>query len=387
MSIRPFQIAVLDEALEDLHRRLRGVRWPVTMPGTAWSEGTDLDFLQRLVSRWRDTFDWRASETRLNQLPHFMADVEGEPIHFIHQRGVGPDPMPLVLTHGWPGSFLEMEAVIPMLTDPARFGGDPRDAFHVVVPSLPGYAFSPAPQSPGMGPLAIAHRWASLMRSLGYERFVAQGGDWGASVSMWLADQYPERVAGLHLNFIPVTYQPVIDDTQPPLTAEENAYQRNFAEWAEREGAYARIQRTKPQTLAFALADSPVGLAAWIAEKFVGWSDCDGELERAIALDTLLENISMYWFTGSIGSSFRLYLESHRRPLRFAAGHRVVPPVGVAHFAGELPMPPRSYVQRVFDVRRWTRHPHGGHFAALEVPEAFAADLRKFSSDFDIRKR
>ena len=273
MDIQAFRIAIGDDALRDLHERLTRVRWPRTLAGTRWTEGTDAEFMERLVTHWRDRFDWRTHEARLNTLPQFMATVDDQAIHFVHQRGTGPDPFPLVLTHGWPGSFVEMEAILPLLADPARHGGDANDAFHVVVPSLPGYGFSPAPLKPGMGPFKVATLWAGLMQGLGYGRYGAQGGDWGASVSTWLAFQRPECVAGLHLNYVPGSFRPPRGSDAAPYSVQEEAFRKQARAWTDAEGAYGRIQGTKPQTLAFGLNDSPAGLAAWIAEKFQSWSD------------------------------------------------------------------------------------------------------------------
>jgi pimeloyl-ACP methyl ester carboxylesterase len=378
MKIQPFNIAISDSALVDLRDRLARTRWQTTISNSAWDEGTDIDFLTHLVAYWRDEFDWRAQESKLNTLPHYKASVAKESIHFIHQPGQGPAPFPLILTHGWPGSFIEMADIIPLLADPGSHGGDPRDAFHVVVPSLPGYGFSSAPLTKGTGPYEIAGLWAELMTGLGYDSFGAQGGDWGAGVSTWLAYRYPDRVKGLHLNFIPGSFRPPLGDGLPSVSAEEQRFLDQAAVWIERQGAYGHIQGTKPQSLAFGLNDSPVGLAAWIAEKFQAWSDCGGEIERAISLDALLTNISIYWFTGTIGSSFRLYLESRSRPLHFTSGQRVSTPLGVAQFPAELPMPPRSWVERCYDIHRWTAMPRGGHFAAMECPAELAEEIRAF---------
>ena len=378
VQVTPFKIAVSDAQLEDLARRLRDARWPNATLGADWDDGTEPGFLRRLTDYWRTQFDWRAQEARLNELPQFIAEVGGTDIHFVHRRGAGPDAFPLILTHGWPGSFAEMEQIIPLLTDPGAHGADPADAFDLVVPSLPGYGFSARPSRPGVGPHHVAGLWAELMAGLGYHRFGAQGGDWGASVSTWLAFRFPDQVAGLHLNFIPGSFLPPLGEGQPPLSPEELVFRARAASWADAEGAYAHIQGTKPQTLAFALADSPVGLASWIAEKFRAWSDCGGDVERAFTLDQLLTDISIYWFTNTIGSSMRLYKESRRRPVHFAAGERVLPPLGLALFPQELPMPPRSWVERVFDVTRWTPMPRGGHFAAMEAPVLLAQEIRAF---------
>ena len=337
MNITPFTIRVGDEQINDLRRRLDATRWPggsLDQGDDGWAEGTSQAFLRRLVEHWRTEFDWRRQEKRLNGLPHFLADVDGLRVHFVHQRGQGPSPLPLILTHGWPGSFVEMEQIIPFLADPGAHGGDPADAFHVVVPSLPGYGFSQPPSQPGVGPQRIAHTWAKLMAGLGYGRFGAQGGDWGASVSTWLAHRYPDRVAGLHLNFIPGSYRPPTGVGQPPQTPEEKAFLATAERWRESEGAYGRIQGTKPRSLAYGLTDSPAGLAGWIVEKFRAWSDCDGDVERHFTMERLLTNISLYWFTGTIGSSVRLYLEGRLQPVHFAAGERVAPPLGCVVPAG-----------------------------------------------------
>ena len=334
--------------------------------------------MRRLADHWLGQFDWRAQEARLNRLPNRIATVDSQDIHFVHQPGAGPSPLPLILTHGWPGSFVEFEHLIPLLADPGTHGGDPADAFHVVVPSLPGYGFSPAPARAGVNTHEIAKLWRGLMAELGYDRFGAQGGDIGAGVSVWLARLCSERVSGAHLTFIPGSNPPPRGNGAPAMTAAEQSYRDSAASWSAEEGAYAALQGTKPQTLSFALTDSPLGLAAWIAEKVRAWSDCGGDIERVISLDTLLTDISLYWFGDSMSASLRLYKENRLRPLVFASGERVTPPLGVAHFPRELPMPPRSWVERVFDVRRWSPMPAGGHFAALEQPALLAEEIRAF---------
>lgn len=377
-----FTIDVTDAAIEDLHQRLRAVRWPKTIDGQGWADGTDLAFMQKLADHWLNQFDWRKQEARLNGLPQYLASVDGHEIHFVHQRGTGPTPLPLILTHGWPGSFTEMEQLLPLLTDPAKFGGNANDAFHVVVPSLPGYGFSPAPVMTGTNTEAIARQWHALMHQLGYGSFVAQGGDIGAGVSAWLARLYPHTVKAIHLNYFPGSFRPVLAAGTPPVTVSEQAYLDQVAAWSATEGAYAAIQGTKPQTLAFSLMDSPIGLAAWMVEKFRAWSDCDGDLENAITLDALLTDISIYWYNGNINSALRLYKENRLNPFQFAPGERVNVPLGVAVFPKELPMPPRSWVERVFTVERWTEMPRGGHFAAMEQPELLAEDIRAFFRPF-----
>jgi len=378
LDIQPFKIAISDASIDDLKQRLARTRWLETIDCLGWREGTDAAFLKRLVSYWQHTFDWRRQETKLNQLPQFTAQIDQQRVHFVHQKGCGPAPMPLVLTHGWPGSFVEMAEIVPMLADPARYGGDPYDAFDVVVPSLPGYGFSSAPTQTGIGSAQTADYWAKLMRGLGYEKFAAQGGDIGAGVSSWLARNYPERIIGVHLNFIPGSYRPYLGEGATPVCAEEQDFLDKVSAWAASEGAYGHQQGTRPQSLAVGLNDSPAGLAAWITEKFQAWSDCHGDLEQGIGLDALLTDISVYWFTQSIGSSFRMYVEGRAMPLSFSQGQHVQPPLGVALFPAELPMPPRSWVERSFSVQRWTTMSRGGHFAALEYPEDLAKEIRDF---------
>lgn len=368
MTARPFRIAIAGAQLDDLYRRLDAARLPASFNEARWEDGTSLDFMQRLAAYWRTGFDWRAQEARMNRFHHFTATIDGLDIHFIHERAKRPGATPLILTHGWPGSFVEMLGIIPLLTED----------FDVVVPSLPGYGFSQAPLQSGVNSARIAELWHELMRELGYIRFAAQGGDIGASVSSWLARLFPASIIGVHLNYIPGGFAPPLGPDQPPVTPEEQAFLDTRTAWVATEGAYAALQSTKPQTLAYSLSDSPIGLAAWIAEKFRAWSDCGGEIERAVSLDELLTNISVYWFGGTIAASLRLYKENRLRRFTFEAGERISPPLGVAHFPKELPTPPRSWVERVYDVQRWTEMPRGGHFAALEQPELLAGDIRAF---------
>jgi pimeloyl-ACP methyl ester carboxylesterase len=299
-------------------------------------------------------------------------------VHFIHARGRGPAPFPLILTHGWPGSFLEFLEIIPRLTDPARFGASEDDAFDIVVPSLPGYGFSDRPARAGMNAFRIADLWAQLMEGLGYSRFGAQGGDWGASVSTCLGLRHADRLAGVHLNYIPGSFQPFLGDASTLLSAAEADFLDRQEQWLADEGGYSHIQRTKPQTVAYALHDSPTGLAAWIVEKFRSWSDCDGDVERRFTKDALLANVTLYWVTETLSSSIRLYEEGRRRPLAFSGNDFVSVPCAVARFAKEAPFPPREWVERGYAVRRWTEFPRGGHFAAMEEPELLATDIRAF---------
>jgi pimeloyl-ACP methyl ester carboxylesterase len=377
MDIQPFQVHLDQATLDDLRDRLGRSRWPDTIRGSAWDYGADLAYMQELTTYWRTEFDWRAQERAINTFPHFRATIDGLGIHFIHARGHGPNPMPLIITHGWPGSFVEMLALIPLLTDPVAHGGDPADSFDVVVPSLPGYGFSDRPTQPGMHTARIADLWARLMHGLGYDRFGAQGGDWGASVASFLGLNHPDRVAGIHLNYIPGSFQPYLAPGAV-LSEAEQTFRTDREHWSLTEGGYGHIQRTKPQTLAFSLNDSPAGLAAWIVEKFRAWSDCDGDVERRFSKDELLTNITIYWATQTIHSSTRLYYESSKRPLQFGPDERIPAPCGVAFFPKEVPAPPREWAERVYDVRRWTEMPRGGHFAAMEEPALLAEDIRAF---------
>ena len=378
MFARPFVIDTPESMLADLKDRLRNTRLPQPLASVGWNEGMDADVLRDLITHWSTTFDWRAQEAALNRLPQFLATLGEQEIHFVHQRGIGPNPMPLVLTHGWPGSFIEMQRIIELLTDPASHGGDPADAFDVVVPSLPGYTFSAPFKQTGCGPYEVAGLWRELMAGLGYEQFGAQGGDVGAAVTSWLGLRFPERLTGIHLNYIPGAYRPPLGETDPPLTEEETAFQQRAAAFSEAEGAYAHIQRTKPQSLAVGLNDSPAGLLAWMGEKILSWCDPSAPIDRG----WLLTNVTLYWLTNCIGSSFRPYVEGSRRPLVLASGERIKPPLGVTLFPKELPLPPRSWVERGYNVQRWTQMPRGGHFAALEQPELLAEDIRAFFRDY-----
>ena len=289
--------------------------------------------------------------------------------------------MPLIVTHGWPGSFTEMLRIIPLLTDPAAHGGDAADAFDVVVPSLPGFGFSDRPSVRGMNAFRVAELWVELMSELGYKRFAAQGGDIGAGVSTVLGLRHPHRIAGLHLNFIPGSYRPYLEEARNPAPLEEEFIGR-AARWAEENGAYSHIQRTRPQTAAYALNDSPAGLAAWILEKFREWSDCHGDLYRVFSRDELLTNLTVYWLTETIGSSFRMYFENRKAPLQFERGDFVRPPCAIAHFPKEILFPPREWVERGYNVQRWTEMPRGGHFAAMEQPHLLADDIRIFFREY-----
>jgi len=376
-DVEPFRANVSDVVLADLRERLAGTRWPDPVAGVGWDEGVDPEWLRRVLGYWESRFDWRIQEARLNAFPQFLVRVGGMRIHCLHVRGRGPRPMPLIVTHGWPGSVLEMLELTPLLADPAAHGGSAQDAFHVVVPSIPGYGFSERPTAPGTSNSAVADLWIELMERLGYPRFGAQGGDWGAGISTWMGRKSPERLTGLHLNYVPGSYRPWVE-SEAELTAEERGFLADRARWSEEEGAYGHIQATRPGTLGIALTDSPAGLAAWILEKLRTWSDCDGDLESRFSLDEVLANVTLYWVTNTAASSIRLYRESKLTPLQLGPGERIRVPLGFARFPLEAPSPPRRWVERGYDVRRWTEMPRGGHFAAWEEPELLAQDIRDF---------
>jgi len=381
--ITPFSVRIEDSALADLRRRLAATRWPDELAGETWSYGADLATLRRMTDYWRKSYDWRAAEAGIGRLAQFKTEIAGCGVHFIHERGVGPAPMPIIISHGWPGSFVEMLDLVPLLADPTRYGGDASDAFDVVVPSMPGYGFSDRPTAPGMTPVAMAKMFAELMARLDYPKYGVQGGDWGATISTWLAKFHPDRISGIHLNWIPGSLQPAVGGDASDLSEAEAAFcARMAAQAAHGVSTHTGIHASRPQTLGYGLNDSPAGLAAWLIDKFRMIADCDGDIESVIPLDRLLTNVSVYWFTETITSAIRLYKEAASVPLKFAAGERILPPLGFAAFPGEVAAPPREWVARVYDIRRWTEMPRGGHFAAMEQPHILAEDIRAFFRPF-----
>ena len=380
MEVTPFKVQVSDATLEDLRERLTRTRWPDEISGSEWGYGSDLAYVKELVDYWLTRFDWRAQEAFINSFAHFRTTVDGLGIHFIHERGKGPDPLPLIVTHGWPSTFFEMLKIIPRLTDPAAYGGDPADSFDVIVPSMPGYGFSDPSQEPGMNISRISDLWAKLMtENLGYQRFGAQGGDWGASITARLGFAYPEQVAGIHVTAVSsASISPDLGAGTRELSDPELALLEEREQWRLAEGGYSHIQGTKPQTLSYGLNDSPTGLAAWIVEKFRTWSDCAGDVESRFTKEELLSNITLYWATQSIGSSTRLYYESQHNPWTFQPGESIRVPCAVALFPADLSHPPREWAERSYNVQRWTEMPRGGHFAALEEPDLLAQDMREF---------
>jgi pimeloyl-ACP methyl ester carboxylesterase len=380
-QISPHPVHVPQSVLDDLRSRLERTRW-ANLTNEGWDFGTDPSYLGELVRYWASGFDWPAQEARLNRFQHYRAMVGDVGVHFIHERGHGPRPLPIVLTHGYPDSFVRFLKLIPLLTDPGAHGGDPADAFDVVVPSLPGYGFSDPPARAG-ATFGIGDLWHALMtRTLGYRRFAAHGGDWGSTVTEHLARSHAGSVVGIHLTDVPFWH--AFQKPSDP-SPDEEAYFAATDAWVQREGAYALIQGTRPSSLAPALNDSPAGLAAWIVEKFQRWSDCAGDLERCFTKDELLTNITIYWATGTIGTAFQPYadfttagaLTWMKEAFRQWIGSDDVP-AAFAQFPKDLSHPPREWAARFFNVQRWTAMPRGGHFAALEEPDLLAEDLRTF---------
>jgi pimeloyl-ACP methyl ester carboxylesterase len=373
-TIETFRIRVDDSVLNDLSARLARTRFPDQIEDTGWEYGIPVDYLRELVEYWRDGYDWRAQEARLAALPHFSTRIDGQAIHFVHARSARADAFPLLLTHGWPGSVVEFLDVLPRLTDPEAHGGSAADAFHVVAPSLPGYGFSEPTRTRGWGVQRIARAFAELMRRLGYARYGAQGGDWGAQVATRIGALDPEHCAAIHLN-MPIADRP---DPPVPLTDEDQADLTAMAHFQREESGYALEQGTKPQTLGVALNDSPAGLLAWIVEKLRAWSDCDGHPENAFTRDQMITNAMTYWVTQTIASSARLYREHRQGGREEAQPDFVAVPTGVARYPKEVLRFPRAWVERRYNVTHWAVMPRGGHFAAMEEPELFVDDLRRF---------
>jgi epoxide hydrolase len=374
--IEPFAIDVDRVALDDLRDRLRRARWPERETVGDWSQGVPLAYLQELCGYWSSRYDWRAAEARLNQIPQFTTSIDGLTVHFLHLRSPHPGAVPLIMTHGWPGSFLEFERVLGPLADPVAYGGDAADAFHVVVPSLPGYGFSGKPEAAGWDIHRIARAWAELMARLGYERFLAQGSDWGTSVSTSLALQHPGRLLGIHL--VPPLVPP--DRQAADLTDHERAAVADLDERSRTGSGYSAEQGTRPQTIGYALTDSPVGLCAWIAEKLWAWTDHAGDLGQVLTADQVLDNITLYWLTGTAASSARLYWESIAQVTEWftaATSDIVAVPTGCSVFPKEVPRPSRRWAERRFtNIVYWNEPARGGHFAAWEQPEMFTDEVR-----------
>jgi pimeloyl-ACP methyl ester carboxylesterase len=375
--LTPFRIDVPDAELRDLHERLERTRWPETETVDDWSQGVPLGYMKDLCGYWAERYDWRATEARLNALPQFRTEIDGLGIHLIHVRSPHPDALPLVITHGWPGSIVEFLKVIGPLADPTAHGGDAADAFHVVCPSLPGYGFSDKPASRGWGVERIADAWVRLMARLGYDSYGAQGGDWGASITTTIGQRDPEHVAGIHINPPIVAPDPATFDD---LTEAEQAALATLDHARKWEGGYSMQQMTRPQTVGYGLVDSPAGLCAWIVEKFWAWTDSDGHPENALTRDELLDNVMLYWLSGTGASSARLYWESLRRVnelLRQSNVDTVGVPTGCSIYPKEIIRPSRRWAEKRYtDIRYWNELEVGGHFAAFEQPVLFVDELR-----------
>ncbi len=368
---QPFEIRATDEQLDDLRRRLRSTRWPDAETVSDWTQGIPLEYVKEVCAYWGEKYDWRAREAKLNEFPQFRADAGGLGIHFVHVRSPEANALPLVVTHGWPGSIVEFQKVIAPLADPASHGGDPADAFHVVCPSLPGYGFSDKPTEPGFGVSKIADTWSELMQGLGYDRYVAQGGDWGAIVTTSIGIQDPEHCAGIHLNMPIVPPDP---ETMGDLSETEQGALAGMKHYQDHDSGYSKQQSTRPQTLGYGLVDSPAGQAAWILEKFWSWTDCDGHPEKVLTRDELLDNVMLYWLPATGASSARLYWESFNSP----PFDKPRVPVSCSIFPKEIFRSSKRWAEKHFgSLAYWNELDKGGHFAAFEQPETFVEEVRK----------
>jgi pimeloyl-ACP methyl ester carboxylesterase len=378
MRVEPFAIRVDERVLSDLRARIRNTRWPDPAPGAPWEQGTDLESLRRTLSYWADEFDWRAQERRLNRFAHFRADLDGVRVHFVHERARGGEGIPLILTHGWPSTFAELLPLVPFLTEPEAHGID-GPAFDVVIPSLPGYGFSERPARTGVNYRYVAALWHALMRGLGYERYGAGGGDFGAGVATLLALDEPASIVGVHLSNLELP--PYTGPGSRPLSEAERAYLEQNRRWSDAERGYSAIQSTKPQTLGYGLNDSPAGLAAWVLEKWRSWTDSGGDPERRLSRDFLLTTTTLFWVTETITPSLRDYFDNRWYGVELGPDDIVRVPTGIAVFANQFVPegePPREWAERLYEVRRWTPMPRGGHFAPVEEPELLARDIAAF---------
>lgn len=370
--IKPFTVNIDQAKLDDLEARLKLTRWPDEITNSGWSYGANLRYMKELHHYWLTQYDWRKTEKEINQYRNYLAEIDGNKIHFIQEKSKAGKSIPLLITHGWPGSFLEMLKILPLLTQNAE------TSFDVVIPSMIGYGFSSKPSVKGCNVSYMADLWVKLMSELGYEKFAVQGGDFGAGVSTAIAYNYPERVIGMHLNYIPGNYVPDLDNGDS-LTQEEEDYIKSEEDWYRREGGYSLQQKTKPITLAYGLNDSPIGLCAWIVEKMLGWADYQENRETVFSKDELLSNVALYWLTETAHSSIRLYWENSKYKLKLGKNDFISTPVGIARFKYEEPFPPRRFIERGYkNIQHWTDFPRGGHFAALEKPVEFSNDIKDF---------
>jgi pimeloyl-ACP methyl ester carboxylesterase len=382
MDSQPFRVSIDQSILDDLSERLGRTRWPEEIPGAGWTYGVDLAYLRGLVEYWRRDFDWREQEERINAFSHFKAKIRGLGIHFIHEIGRGPKPLPLLITHGWPSSFVEMLEIIPRLTDPEKYGGADADSFTVIVPSVPGFGFSDKPREPGLSRSRVAELWADLMDGLGYGRYGTHCNDIGAVITAFLAIDHPERLIGMH-TLMPNYPPPAFSNAEPPMSKAEQAFELKSLEWDQTEGGYNLLQTTRPQTLAFGLNDSPAGLAAWILDKWWSWGALGDDLEKHFTRDQLLTNITLYWVTQTANSSSQSYYERAHSKRPMSSGQQIHVPMAAGLTREAVQHPPRERVERVYtDIRNWTEYPRGGHFLALEEPDMLAQDIRNFFRPF-----
>ena len=376
--IDQFAIHVAGDVLDDLRARIRATRWPEPSPDERWHQGTDLDYLRDLVAYWADGFDWRAQERRLNAFAQFRAELDGVLIHFVHERAADGEGIPLILSHGWPSTFVEYLPMVPLLTDPAVHGIE-GPSFDLIIPSLPGYVYSGRPARTGVNYREVAGMWHRLMDVLGYERYGAGGGDFGAGVASLMALDRPESVIGLHLSNLDL--EPHTGPGSRPLSEAERESEAAWDAWLQTEGGYKAIQSTRPQTLGYALNDSPAGLAAWIVEKWRAWTDSGGDLEARVSRDDLLTMLTLLWVSGSITSSMRDYFDNRWHGVRLGPTDQVRVPTAIASFTSTFVFegdPPREWAERLYDVQRWTPMPRGGHFAPIEAPDLLAPDIAAF---------
>ncbi len=395
MHIAPMTISVLDEVLADLKERLTRVKWPNELPDAGWDYGTNLAYMKELVDYWLNEYDWRAEERRLNSFANFKADVGGLGVHFIHEQGRGPHPLPLLIMHGYPWSITTLLRIIPMLTDPISYGGNPEDCFTVVAPSLCGFGFSDPPMEQGFNIPRHAQVYRELMvNGLGYPQYGIQGGDWGGIIAWTYGCNYPEDLLGVHINYMGMRMRDEVppDERDPniirgvglqgaplrPTDPDQLRYWKAAEHYWMYEGGYAHINMTRPQSLAYAMSDSPVGLAAWIIEKFRAWSDWDENFETIFSKDELITNVMLYWLTNTFCSAIRIYYESHHHPWTREPGQKMEVPTGIAAFPRDIVPIIRSQAEKYFNVVRFTEFPRGGHFAIFEKAEQMAQDIREF---------
>jgi pimeloyl-ACP methyl ester carboxylesterase len=371
VMIKRFEVNIEQNIVDSLKSRVKNTRWPDEIEGSDWTYGASLSYMKELADYWLNDFDWRKTEKEINKYENFIANIDGYKVHFLHIKGKGEESIPLIMTHGWPGSFLEMMKLIPILT------GNSKRSFDLVIPSMLGFGFSQKLNHTGCNVSLMADIWFKLMQELGYEKFGVQGGDFGAGVSAFISLKYPDNVIGMHLNYIPGNYRPELADGEI-FTKEESEFIKAEDEWYFREGGYSHQQKTKPLTLAYGLNDSPIGLCAWIIEKMYGWAECRGNIGNVFTKDELLANVMLYWVTETIHSSIRLYNENRKSPLILGGKLFIDIPVGIARFKFEEPFPPRKYIERGFNIQHWTDFTEGGHFPAIEKPELLVDDIFRF---------